>query len=89
MNIELLYAPGCTQCDAVRSELKAVAKQACADVPWVWTELNVLEHLDYAVALGVLTLPAIAIDGALVFATLPAPRALLAELSHRSQRNPA
>ena len=88
MKIELLYSPGCKQCDAARSGLKAAAGQACADGPLVWTELNVLDHLDYAVELGVLTLPAIAIDGKLVFASLPSPRELSAELSNRTRRNP-
>lgn len=88
MKIELLYSPGCKQCDAARNGLKAAAEQTCADAPLVWTELNVLEHLDYAVELGVLTLPAIAIDGELVFASLPSPRELSAELSQRTRRNP-
>ena len=88
MKIELLYSPGCKQCDAARSGLKAAAEQTCSDHPLVWTELNVLEHLDYAVELGVLTLPAIAIDGELVFTSLPSARELSAELSHRTRRNP-
>jgi len=88
MKIELLYSPGCKQCDAARSGLKAAAEQACTDHPLEWTELNVLEHLDYAVDLGVLTLPAIAIDGELVFASLPSPREFITELSHRTRRNP-
>lgn len=37
-----------------------------------WREVNVLEDLDYAVALSVLATPAIAIDGKLVFTGLPA-----------------
>ena len=32
-----------------------------------WRKVNVLEELDYAVELGVLSLPAMAIDGELVF----------------------
>ena len=32
-----------------------------------WRKVNVLEELDYAVELGVLALPAMAIDGELVF----------------------
>ena len=88
MKIELLYSPGCKQCDTARSGLKAATEQICSDHPLMWTELNVLEHLDYAVELGVLKLPAIAIDGELVFASLPSARELSAELSHRTQRNP-
>ena len=66
MKIELFYSPGCKRCEVARAELKAAAAQALADVSWTWTELDVLEHLDYAVELSVLTLPAIAIEADLV-----------------------
>jgi len=36
-----------------------------------WRELNVLDDLDYAVELGVMTLPSIVIDGELVFSSTP------------------
>jgi hypothetical protein len=36
-----------------------------------WRELNVLDDLDYAVELGVMTLPSIVIDGELVFTSTP------------------
>jgi len=36
-----------------------------------WRELNVVDNLDHAVDLGVLTLPSIVIDGELVFTSMP------------------
>lgn len=69
MKIELFYAPGCDKCAANRENLKAAASQCVPDVEW--RELDVLAHMEYAVELGVLTLPAIAIDGVLEFPTLP------------------
>ena len=36
-----------------------------------WHEVNVVDNLDHAVELGVLTLPSIAIDGKLVFTSMP------------------
>jgi len=48
-----------------------------------WCEVNALDALDRAVDLGVLTLPALAIDGELVFTTLPTPVQLAAELQRR------
>jgi hypothetical protein len=36
-----------------------------------WHEVNVVVSLDHAVELGVLTLPSIAIDGELVFTSMP------------------
>jgi len=48
----------------------------------------VLDELDRAVELGVLTLPAIAIDGELVFAKLPSPEAFVRELMRRAEARP-
>jgi len=86
MKIELFFSPGCKQCDAARAGLKSTAEKTLADVSWAWAELNVLEHLDYAVELGILTLPAIAIDGELVFTSLPTASELAAVLSQRTRR---
>lgn len=69
MKIELFYSTGCAQCAAAQAFLKSAAEQTVAGVDW--REINVLDHLDYAVELGVLSLPAIAIDGELVFPALP------------------
>lgn len=83
MKIELFHAPGCERCAAALIELQAVV----ATVDGVeWCEVNVLDSLGRAVDLGVLTLPALAIDGELVFASLPTPeklrRALLQRAGH-------
>jgi len=48
-----------------------------------WRELNALDELDYAVEVGVVSLPAIAIDGELVFSSLPTCRQLRRELTKR------
>ncbi len=74
MKLELFHAPGCKQCSAAQSALRAVALQTVEGVEW--REVNVLDELDYAVTLGVLTLPALALDGELVFAALPTPQRL-------------
>lgn len=68
MKIELFYAPGCDKCAANRENLRQ-RQPVCPRVEW--RELDVLAHMEYAVELGVLTLPAIAIDGVLEFPTLP------------------
>jgi predicted thioredoxin/glutaredoxin len=52
-----------------------------------WSEIDIVENIDYAVDLGVLTVPAVAIDGDLVFARLPTAQQLLSELTARSQRS--
>lgn len=74
MIVELFYAPGCEKCAASQIKLKAVALETIESL--TWREVNVLDELDYAVELGVLTPPAVAIDQKLVFASLPTPEQL-------------
>lgn len=69
MKIELFYSPGCTRCDAGKTELRVAAETVVPGIEW--REVNVLDSFERAVELGVLTLPALAIDGKLVFTTLP------------------
>jgi thioredoxin 1 len=78
MKVELFHSPGCSRCAAAREGLKAVAQAVAPGVEW--REINVLDEMDYAVEHGVLSLPAIAIDGELVFSSLPTPQQLRAAL---------
>lgn len=82
MKIELFYTPGCENCADARDDLRAAAKEVVPGV--TWRELNTLDELDYAVELGVLTLPAVAIDGEVVFSSLPSCRRLRHELAKRT-----
>jgi hypothetical protein len=81
MKIELFYTPGCDKCADSKEQLRAAAMKLVPDL--VWRELNVLDKLDYAVEVGVLTLPAIVIDGEVVFSSLPTTRQLCRELTKR------
>lgn len=82
MRIELFYAPGCERCAPLMAELQAAAA-VIGDIEWC--EINVLDSLERAVELGVLTLPALAIDGELVFAVLPTPVQLREALLQRAR----
>lgn len=82
MKIELFYAPGCDKCTANRESLKTAAEHTAHDLEWL--ELNVLENMDYAIELGILTLPAIAIDGVLEFPALPNAKQLVSALTRSS-----
>lgn len=67
--VEVLTASGCSRCQ----QAKSLAKEAIAELDNVciqYREINVIEEIDYAVRLGVLSTPAIALNGELVF---PAP----------------
>lgn len=83
--VEIFSTPGCGQCAQAREALKAVATSLEAVR---WREVNILDELDYAVDLGVLSPPAIAIDGELVFPTLPGAERLRQELVRRLARKP-
>jgi hypothetical protein len=69
MKVEMFYAPGCPACVAQHTELRDAARAAVSDIEW--RDVNVLDDLDHAVELGILTIPSIAIDGEIVFASLP------------------
>jgi hypothetical protein len=83
VKVELFYTPGCEKCADARDDLKAAAEQTIPGI--VWRELNALDELDYAVKLGVVTLPALAIDGELVFSTLPTSGQLRRALTKRKK----
>ncbi|MDZ4142552.1 MAG: thioredoxin family protein [Methylotenera sp.] len=80
VKIEVIAAQGCRKCASAQDELRAVAVSVLGEGRLVWREINVLEELDYAVSLGVLTMPAIAVNGELTFPSLPTPEQFRAAL---------
>ncbi len=69
MKVELFYSPGCSACGDRQADLRTAAQAAIKDVEW--REINVLDSIDHALELGVMTLPSIAIDGEVVFSSMP------------------
>lgn len=86
MKIEVFYADGCGNCTVSRRELKE-AVIAAFPIDAAWSEIDIVKNIDYAVELGVLTVPAVAIDEELVFAKLPTTQQMLSELTARAQRS--
>lgn len=82
MRVEIFHSPNCSACVAAHEELRTVARETVNNLEW--HELNVLDRLDYAVELGVLTLPSIVIDGELVFTSMPTVNQLRAALIERT-----
>lgn len=80
--IETFSAPGCPGCAEKLQSLKSIAQELGRE-RFEWRDVNVLEETGYAVRLGVLTPPSLAIDGELVFPALPTPNRLRAELARR------
>ena len=83
MKIEVFAAKGCKQCATAQDELRSIAAMVAPSSEW--RLVNVLEELDYAVEVGVLNLPSLAIDGELVFTSLPSASQLKKELERRER----
>lgn len=84
MKIEIFYTPGCSACVANHEKLRTAARQAVPDLEW--HDLNVLENVDRAVELGVLTVPSIVIDGEIAFSSMPTIAQLRRELTKRTEK---
>jgi len=80
--VEVFSSPGCSKCSHAKSVLRKLVDEMDSE-EIEWREVNILKELDHAVALGVLSTPAIAIDGALVFTSLPSVNKLRSELECR------
>lgn len=85
IKVEAFSSPGCGKCAQARDTLKAVVDEL-GEKRAAWRDVNILEEMDYAVELGILSPPAIAIDGELVFPALPSPNRLRAELIKRLEQ---
>ena len=77
--IEIFTATSCQRCvhakAVLQDQLMALAEEFGADAIQ-WQEMDVVEALDRAVALGVITTPSIVINNKLVFSGLPSTRKL-------------
>lgn len=86
MKVELFQTPACKSCTDARDALKSAAQDAVPGL--AWRDVDVSKEIDYAVELGVMSLPAVAVDGQLAFSSLPTPAQLIAELARRVASDP-
>lgn len=84
IQVEVFSSPGCSKCSHGKEVLRQLVEEIGSD-RIQWREVNILQELDHAVALGVLSTPSIAINGQLVFTSLPSAGKLRAELEDRLQ----
>ena len=82
LKIEVFSSPGCSKCRHAKDVLKNLADELGGE-KIQWREVNILDEMDYAVELGVLSTPSIAINNELVFASLPSAKKLRVELESR------
>lgn len=82
VKVEVFSSPGCGKCTQAKAVLKSVAEELGQDKV-TWRDVSILEEMDYAVNLGVMSTPAIAINGELAFSSLPSAGKLRAELARR------
>ncbi|HUF79968.1 MAG TPA: thioredoxin family protein [Burkholderiales bacterium] len=82
IKVEILSAPGCSKCARAKEALKSVVNDLGQDRV-AWREVDILEEMDYAVELGLMSSGGIAIDGTLVFPRLPSAEKLREELARR------
>jgi len=79
LNIEVFSSPGCSKCGHAKDVLHQLADELGGD-RIQWREVNILDEMDHAIELGVMSTPSIAINDELVFASLPSAKTLRAEL---------
>lgn len=82
IKVEVFSSPGCGKCTQAKSLLRAIVEEV-GQGRITWREVNILEEMDYAVEMEVMSSPAIVIDGRLVFSSLPSAGKLRAELGKR------
>lgn len=80
--VEVLTASGCGRCE----KAKVLTKEVIAEFPAAnvqYRAINVVEEIDYAVTLGVMSTPAIALNGELIFSSTPSSNKLRQAIRER------
>ncbi len=82
IKVELFLSPNCNICGQTSKALEKLTDEIGAD-KIQWRKVNVIEEIDLAVSLGILSTPSIVIDNVLVFSALPSIKTLREELLYR------
>ncbi len=80
VSVEFFFAGGCSNCAKAREALREVAASA-AEVEW--SEIDIGKNPHRAVDVGVVSTPAVAINGSLVFKSAPTPSELRTAIKAR------
>jgi thioredoxin 1 len=83
VTVEFFFAGGCSHCAKAREALRDAAEST----PQVeWNEIDIGKNPHRAVDIGVISTPAVAIDGSLVFKSAPTPSDLRTAIKARIGR---
>ncbi len=85
IKVELFSSPYCTKCKQAKKILRDLVEEI-GDEKIKYREVNIVKELDYAVKIGVLCAPSIAINKELAFSSLPNIKKLRAELMARLKK---
>lgn len=86
LKVEVFSSPGCSKCGHAKEVLRQLADELGGD-KIQWREVNILDEMDHAIELGVMSTPSIAINSELIFAGLPSAKKLRAELEKQLSQN--
>jgi len=75
IRVEVFVSSDCQRCDCTVQIVQRIAADLDDEI-FKWRKVDVIEELDYAVELGVLATPSVAIDGNLIFTAAPSIKAL-------------
>lgn len=67
VRVEFFFAGGCSKCAEAREALREAARSPRVE----WREVDIAKDPKRAVDVGVVSTPAVAIDGELIFKTMP------------------
>ncbi|MFQ5761704.1 MAG: thioredoxin family protein [Candidatus Bathyarchaeia archaeon] len=84
VEIEILTAPACADCEVAKKRVYKVAEYVREKIPDLTVKItDITEHPEAVVKYGILTTPAIAIDGVLQFTKVPKEEELLRKIEAR------
>lgn len=82
VRIEFFFAGGCSKCAEVREALRQAAQSPRVE----WKEVDIAKEPNRAVDVGVVSTPAVAINGELIFKTMPTAAELRSAIRAREAR---
>lgn len=82
IKVQIFSAPSCNICAKASAVIQNLADEI-GENKIQWRKVNVVEEIDLAVSLGILSTPAIVINDVLVFTGLPSTEKLRAEIFKR------